>query len=72
MRNKRLKRRYERFVKKNKEEYDLHMAIYGAVYIIYEPWTIRSIFLWIIKKSDKPGYKMINPQDNEYDINLGI
>jgi len=64
---KRHQKRYDKFVEKNKEVYDMHMAIYKNVYIIYIPWTIRNIYLWLIQKKQKPGFSFINPENNEYE-----
>lgn len=58
-----VERRLHRFIIKNKEEHDRYVAIYGEAIMAYTPWTIKNIFLWIIKKGEKPGFSFINPQE---------
>ena len=62
--NNRLQLKYIKFLKENKNIYDMHTAIYGKTMVIYESWSLINIKRWLIDGANKPGFRFINPEEN--------
>jgi len=64
--NDKLKLKYIKFLEKNRDIYDMHTAIYGKTMVIYESWSLKNIKRWLIDGADKPGFRFINPEENDF------
>ena len=62
--NNRLQLKYIKFLKENKNIYDMHTAIYGKTMVIYESWSLINIKRCLIDGANKPGFRFINPEEN--------
>ncbi len=61
--NDRLKKKYIKFLIKNKDTYYRHYAVYGRTVVIYNPWSFKNIINWIFKGDKKPGFTFLNPEE---------
>jgi len=60
---KRVRRRYNRFIKKNKSKHDMYVYIYGEAVVGYSSWSFKNILSWLVFFNRKPGFRFLNPDE---------
>ncbi len=61
-------KRYKKFLYKNRETIALHEAIYGKSVVEFVPWKISNILKWILLRTRKPGFHIVNPEEIDLPI----
>ena len=62
---KRVRRRYNRFIRLNKAKHDMYVQFYGEACIGYFPWTFKNIMSWGIFSAARPGCRFLNPEETD-------